>query len=98
MGAHATAAQDAPVAVGNLAADLLAAHLATLRRFGESAPGFENRLLGSADGGLQRDRDVLVRKTFELAHDQRAACPLGQFGEVGDEQRETVSLVRLALG
>jgi hypothetical protein len=95
--AHATAAQDAAIPVRDAPADLLTRHCATLRELRQPSAGIEDRLFRSAHRCVQRDRDLLVRKAAELAHQQGAPQPLRQLVQIGQQQREPLPVARLIL-
>ena len=81
-------AQRAPVAVRDRAADLLTRHVASLLEFRQRGARLEDRLFGCADREPERDRDLLVCEATEPAHHQSAALALGQFAQVGHQQRQ----------
>jgi hypothetical protein len=82
MRAHAAPAQHPTVAIRDRAANSLATHRTSLRELAQRRPGFEDGLLRGADRRPERDRDLLVRETAQLAHNKRAPLPLWQLPQI----------------
>jgi hypothetical protein len=70
MSGDSAPAQEAAIAGGDPLPYLLAAHRAALLDLGQALASLENRLLGGPDRGPERERDLLMRQTSELAQQQ----------------------------
>ena len=96
MSADAPRAQHATVAVRNESTDLATAHVTALAASPTPAR-LEDALLGRADAGLQRDRDLLMRQALEFAHHQCAASVARATPPDRRPRGETVALGRHVL-
>jgi hypothetical protein len=89
--------QGTAVPVRDDAADVIAGHRSTGLVFGQGAPRFEDRLFGRGDRRLERNRDLLVRETAQLPHDQSRALAVRKRLQVGNELLQPLALRRPCL-
>jgi len=76
----------------------LTRHHAPVLELHERAARLGDRVLDPVDRDPQRDRDLVVRQTAQLAHQQNASLALAQLLKVRHEQREPRPLASLMLG
>src|SRR5438105_119786 len=98
MPADSPSAQRAPVTIRDPTENLFTCHSAPLRELGQRLARLEDRLLCAARRDFERDRDLPVGESAQLAHYQRASLAVGQLAEIGYQQREMRPLAGSVLG
>jgi len=92
---HPPASKHPAVSFGDPLANVLTPHCSPLGYFGQRLARFEDRLLRGGDRGPERDRDLLVRETVQLAKQKSSTLPIGQAREILDNTPPPRSLGNL---